>query len=405
MAGYAGTGKTTILAHWIRNEGLDPVICAPTAKAALVLRKKLSMPLLRVGTIHSYLYTPKSASRHNLDLMEAKLAAMTVGSEASFALQEQILKERRSQIKGRMSFALKEGSEDEPQTDLIIVDEASMVTRQMHKDLFERSRKVLYVGDEAQLPPVGCGGFFHKSEADIRLEHIHRQALDNPIIALAQMIREGCEPSSYRHPGCEIRIKSQMAPEEFLEADQVLIGSNRGRHKLNRFFRERLWGPGYARAALMMPGERLVCKQNATKSDPALVNGALFTVEADEPLAAWNFDTSKRPYKPVKHPVESTLLKYGDQDYTFAEIFLGLMIGNYHEDIEHVDQSIMLDANVRYGLGCLDFDYSYGITVHSSQGSEWDKVVLCDDWAGNDRKRWLYTAVTRAKESLIWVKG
>jgi ATP-dependent exoDNAse (exonuclease V) alpha subunit len=56
----------------------------------------------------------------------------------------------------------------------------------------------------------------------------------------------------------------------------------------------------------------------------------------------------------------------------------------------------------------LEFDYAYAITVHKSQGSEWGKVILADD--GFDlsgvrdfRKRWLYTAVTRAKEELLWL--
>ena len=55
-----------------------------------------------------------------------------------------------------------------------------------------------------------------------------------------------------------------------------------------------------------------------------------------------------------------------------------------------------------------EFDWAYAITVHKSQGSEWKKVLLADDgfFSRNldDRKKWLYTAITRAKENLIWVQ-
>ncbi len=55
----------------------------------------------------------------------------------------------------------------------------------------------------------------------------------------------------------------------------------------------------------------------------------------------------------------------------------------------------------------LEFDYAYAITVHKAQGSEWNRVIIADDQmkAGdkNFRQRWLYTAVTRAKQELLWL--
>ena len=48
------------------------------------------------------------------------------------------------------------------------------------------------------------------------------------------------------------------------------------------------------------------------------------------------------------------------------------------------------------------FDYGYAITVHKSQGSEYNNVLLIDDWPPHkDYNRWLYTAVTRAKKKII----
>ena len=54
----------------------------------------------------------------------------------------------------------------------------------------------------------------------------------------------------------------------------------------------------------------------------------------------------------------------------------------------------------------ITFDYGYCITCHKSQGSEYNKVLVFEEYLkGNDHARWLYTAATRAKEKLIIVKG
>ncbi len=47
-----------------------------------------------------------------------------------------------------------------------------------------------------------------------------------------------------------------------------------------------------------------------------------------------------------------------------------------------------------------EFDYGYALTVHKSQGSQWNNVLLFDEWYGKDRKEWLYTAITRAAERI-----
>ena len=54
-----------------------------------------------------------------------------------------------------------------------------------------------------------------------------------------------------------------------------------------------------------------------------------------------------------------------------------------------------------------DFAYAYAITCHKAQGSEWDKVLVFEEgfpFNQEEHKRWLYTAVTRAKEKLVVVR-
>jgi ATP-dependent exoDNAse (exonuclease V) alpha subunit len=47
------------------------------------------------------------------------------------------------------------------------------------------------------------------------------------------------------------------------------------------------------------------------------------------------------------------------------------------------------------------FDFGYCLTVHKSQGSEWDKVLLIDENHKHERRRWLYAGLTRAAKSII----
>jgi exodeoxyribonuclease-5 len=53
-----------------------------------------------------------------------------------------------------------------------------------------------------------------------------------------------------------------------------------------------------------------------------------------------------------------------------------------------------------------EFDYGYCITCHKAQGSEYDKVLVFEEYLkGSDHARWLYTAATRAKEKLVIVRA
>ena len=82
-----------------------------------------------------------------------------------------------------------------------------------------------------------------------------------------------------------------------------------------------------------------------------------------------------------------------------------------YEEEKSADQSessrvIPSGKKKRRYLDC--FDFGYALTVHKSQGSEWDNVMVieqpCKYWSGRDWNRWLYTAVTRAKNRLLIVR-
>ncbi len=76
---------------------------------------------------------------------------------------------------------------------LIVIDECSMVDAELGRDLLSFGKPILVLGDPAQLPPVKGGGFFTEAEPDVMLTEIHRQAENDPIIRLSQIVRSGGE--------------------------------------------------------------------------------------------------------------------------------------------------------------------------------------------------------------------
>ena len=116
-----------------------------------------------------------------------------------------------------------------------------MVDEKLGRDLLSFGTPVLVLGDPGQLPPVkageGGGGYFTEAEPDVMLTEIHRQARDNPIIALAQTVREGGRPDYGRYGESRVIGRDDIDAEQVLAADQVLVGRNRTRQLYNRRIR------------------------------------------------------------------------------------------------------------------------------------------------------------------------
>ncbi len=268
MAGYAGTGKTTLLQYFI-NQQSDLVTClAPTGKAAAVLQKKLTNA--RVSTIHRALYKPVPPSTVNLDVLEHQLLMFPDDAE----LKQAILEEKARLAGADVSFSLK-SDRTIINGQLVIVDEASMVTRKMRRDLEATGAKILYVGDPGQLPPVQDEGFFRTHQPDAMLETVQRQALDSPIIRVSMDIRNGkdiypCHSGPFRK-----MAKDSVPATIWLEFDQVITGTNDIRRRINRFFRKkRGYDKWYPRA-----GDKLICLKNDYET--GLVHGYMGSAITD----------------------------------------------------------------------------------------------------------------------------
>jgi ATP-dependent exoDNAse (exonuclease V) alpha subunit len=339
LFGYAGTGKTTLARHIA--EGVDGEVkfAAFTGKAAMMLRAK---GCNEATTIHSLIYRSRTEDDTG---------------EPSFAIN------RQSDVK---------------KADLVIIDECSMVDEELGRDLLSFGTPVLVLGDPAQLPPVKGGGFFTDQEPDVMLTEVHRQARDNPIIAMSMKIREGerLEPGSYGDS--RVMRRGDIGKEDManlvLASDQVLVGRNKTRRDFNTRMRELMGRTD----PMPVAGDRVVCLRN--NKNKGLLNGATFTVKAvasaKSGLVTMRLDPDDVSALNVKVSV-------------LPEFFLG--------------QEEALPWKVRKESD--EFDYGFALTVHKAQGSQWDKVVLFDESFAfrEHRERWLYTAITRAAESVVVV--
>ncbi len=261
---------------------------------------------------------------------------------------------------------------------LVIVDECSMVDENLGRDLMSFGTPILVLGDPGQLPPISGGGFFTEAEPDFLLTEIHRQAAENPIIRLAMDVRAGKEIMYGDYGTTQIIPKNEVDADLVLAADQVLVGINRTRRRYNQRLREL---KGFS-ARYPQAGDKLVCLRN----DPAkgLLNGSLWKV----------MTAAKETVKPGINLLVSP--DDGDTDRGVAKIKL------LKSAFDSPDEDIPWQTKKRYD----DFDFGYALTVHKAQGSQWDNVVLFDEsYAFRDmRSRWLYTAITRAANTLTVVK-
>lgn len=370
------SGKTHLLGEIISNyQGNDVYCCAPTAKAASVLMGKLQG--VPVTTIHALLYRPVAKDVSELDEAKEKLEQNPDSNRAKAEYKKAVKEFKANQVSFHLDVQELLGSNS-----LIIVDEASMVNNNIYTDLMNLGCRVLFVGDDGQLPPVKSGDWFQESEPDARLIEIHRQALESPIIRLSMSIREGrLNASQYTTGDCRIVKKPQVKTSELVKCDQIITGSNDQRHKLNRLIRHKLKREGES----PVNGDKLICVKNDMREHDIFVNGEQATATSEARIV-----DELRGYLDID---------YGGDPRT-------VMYYRYHTELNYGGGVESLDWRETSELK--QFDYAYAVTCHKSQGSEWDNVIVVDDkiQAHNKpfRKRWLYTAVTRAKQQLTLVQ-
>ena len=258
---------------------------------------------------------------------------------------------------------------------LIVIDECSMVDAELGRDLMSFECPLLVLGDPAQLPPIQGGGFFTDAEPDAMLTEVHRQAQDDPIVRMSMAVREGRPLELGTFGDSAVVRRDALDPERVMAADQILVGRNATRRAYNMRVRQKrdIEDP------LPVAGDKLVCLRNNRKK--ALFNGGLWRVKARAQSKSRIITMRLAP----------------DEDLGGRLVKVSVRADCFGGGIEDIpwEQRRPYD----------EFDYGYVLTVHKSQGSQWDDVVLFDESFAfpDSRARWLYTGITRAAKRLTVV--
>lgn len=381
LAGYAGSGKTSIAKSLVEQlflineaESLsdfdedadDPLANSPfryaayTGKASLVLNRKGCSP---ASTIHSLIYR-------------------VIENETT----REITFKRRDRLPGVIK--------------LIIPDECSMINDEMANDLLKFRVPLLFLGDPGQLPPIDGDGFFTTRAPDFFLSEIHRQAAESPILVAATAAREGRGfPSIFKNSADSSVTIMPASPSwaKLLEFDQVLCGTNKLRSYLNDSLR---LAQGYRTLdnpnPIPRPDEKLICTRN-NWSVPGMVNGSMWKVVSVEQLPPETIRFTDKFTKKSENLTISNRLKFNliswDDPNAKCEVT---------SHLSFFDTTVPKPKHKAEWSGLTQLDYGYAISVHKSQGSEWENVFLFNESASfrDNRKQWLYTAITRASKHL-----
>lgn len=336
LGGFAGVGKSTVARFLLEELPGRYAPCAFTGKAANVLRQK---GMSEARTIHSLIYHPvRDPETH------------------------------------RVHFVLRE-----PDTlddiDGFLVDEASMISRDLHRDLLSFGKPCIFIGDHGQLEPVGSD-INLMADPNYRLETIHRHA--GPIAEFGEAIRQQQWHRVETWPSMpEIqRLRRAEAVERYREADQIICAFNRTRVQVNRTVRlQRDFLPEVPQA-----GDRIICLRNNRQE--GLFNGMqgvllrLDSPELPKPTLDFQWD--------------------GDSE-SFTELpYLPKQFGSE----KTIQTGVPFSTNL--------FDWAYCVSAHKSQGSEWPTVLVLAERIAIERAdlftywRWAYTAATRARSSVWW---
>lgn len=371
ITGGPGTGKTTImgvLGEYFRRSKISCVFAAPTGRAA----KKLSEACgSEASTIHRLLGVRRTINTDDEDLPDDKSGQYN-------------------------SLLFAHGKDNPIICRVIVIDEMSMVDTMLMRHLLDATDKgtsIILVGDPDQLPSVGCGDILRdllscKSIPSIRLEALHRQADDGSIAANANLILEGNEPKSM---GDDFEIISCKTEEEAQET--------------------------IARLVLEHKNEDLICL-TPTKNE----NVALGTVQLNKLIQALevkdDLKVLKRGQSLVLHIGDKVMQNKNDYstewiDPVTGEVLQGIFNGELGviSDIDPLKGSVTITFDegktAEYKGKLLDnIDLAYAVTVHKSQGCEFDRVIIALGKMNAllYKRSLLYTAVTRGKMNVTIVE-
>jgi exodeoxyribonuclease-5 len=346
ISGYAGTGKSTIVRTLIEVLGLanyNVLFAAFTGKASLILRIKGNM----ANTIHKSFYN------------------IYYGDNGMYYFS----------VKRSLPSTIK----------LIVIDECSMINDKMIKDILSFNLPTIFLGDIGQLPPVIGQNSLLKdvNNIDAQLTKVLRQDDTSGILGLATQSRNGEKLKEGTYKNCRVLHLKDI--DDITKYDIILCWRNSTRKLFNQAVRKELG----LKDIYPIKGEKVIGLKNnyfhqiEYQGIPIFpVNGLPSTVISDYKLTKdkKNILLDYRPdfIKDPKGPFFRTICH--------PEYF-----NNYGYDIEK-DPFIKDDED-----DLVHLDFGYALSVHRSQGSEYKRGLLLDEFQGNEdiHNKFLYTGITR----------
>ena len=364
LTGGPGTGKTTTVRGILQvfeALGLNTLLAAPTGRAAKRLSELTGM---EAKTIHRLL-------------------------EAGFGAG------------GRTAFA--RNLTNPLECDAVILDEVSMVDIVLMQALIEAlpyGARLVLVGDVDQLPPVGPGNFLRDLIASqrvptIRLDEIFRQAQQSDIVMNAHAVNAGEMPTPSRADGDFFWLK-RSDPAAVIETVAELCAARLPRH----------YGLLPSQIQVLSPAKRQGSGTIALNRRLQQALNPPAENKCEKRFGDWVFREGDRVMQ-VRNNYDIVWERMED-----GEQGTGMFNGDVGEIAQIFPQQECLtvrfdDRIATYTYDMLnELELAYAVTVHKSQGSEFDAVVLALSDGLPRRlltRNILYTAITRARQLLVIV--
>lgn len=422
LKGYAGTGKTTLLSNLVNQLSLvrkKYVMLAPTGRAAKVISNYAKQPAF---TIHKKIYYPKKNQQSGVAFtMQANKHKNTV-----FIVDES------SMISDNV-------------TDATMYTHGSLLDDLMYYVYSGENCKLIIVGDTAQLPPVGMDespalnedrlALQYDMKVDfIELTEVMRQEEDSGILYNATELREQLQQEFYDFFEFDVKpfkdIVRLQDGYETLDAIHdayshkgneetiFIVRSNKRANQYNQQIRTRILDNDSEISA----GDYIMVVKNnyfwlkESKVTDFIANGDILEImQIYRYHELYGFRFASVKVRMIDYPdmatfdtivlldtlhSESASMTYEESNRLYQEVLLD------YQDETTAYRRMQKVKNNEY-FNALQIKFAYAVTCHKSQGGQWDTVFIeqpyLPDGISKDYMRWLYTALTRAKEKVYLI--
>lgn len=375
LAGYAGTGKTTLIENLVRyaaTKNYRIAISSFTNKAVYVIAKKLKgiISTKQCMTLHSILYGPPDEDE-----------GFSIGNPMDIAKV----------------------------ADILIIDEASTISRELAEDikLARTDVKLIFIGDPFQLPPVGKPVNILNNAKTI-LKTVKRQGETSEILKLATEIRDKKRIllPEWNQNG-DVTAIEKIDVAELIESKErtandtiAIVATNRMRVGLNKKVRNI-----EKRKDILEPYEQLISISNSSyyRNGETFIIREILKEESyiEIPISQviWEDGIKKKIETKERY---KRFLVVDERGLTFSLYLFPYTYkaSIYNPQIPELHVRCPKSNKIEINWNAVIATYGYAISCHKSQGSQWSDVFICQDiiFRGMRPVRWFYTALTRAIE-------